>query len=130
MAAGLAVIFALRWRINLLTLEEEEARSLGIDVRRTRLLFIAAATLLSAASVCLGGLIGWVGLMVPHMTRALAGADYRRLIPAGAMLGAAYLVLIDSIARSLLSLELPLGVVTSILGVPFFLYLTVRRKEG
>ena len=130
MAAGLAVIFALRWRINLLTLEEEEARSLGIDVRRTRLLFIAAATLLSAAAVCLGGLIGWVGLMVPHMTRALAGADYRRLIPAGAMLGAAYLVLIDSIARSLLSLELPLGVVTSILGVPFFLYLTVRRKEG
>ena len=130
MAVGLAVIFALRWRINLLTLEEEEARSLGIDVRRTRLLFIAAATLLSAASVCLGGLIGWVGLMVPHMTRALAGADYRRLIPAGAMLGAAYLVLIDSIARSLLSLELPLGVVTSILGVPFFLYLTVRRKEG
>ena len=130
MAVGLAVIFALRWRINLLTLEEEEARSLGIDVRRTRLLFIAAATLLSAAAVCLGGLIGWVGLMVPHMTRALAGADYRRLIPAGAMLGAAYLVLIDSIARSLLSLELPLGVVTSILGVPFFLYLTVRRKEG
>ena len=130
MAAGLTVIFALRWRINLLTLEEEEARSLGIDVRRTRLLFIAAATLLSAAAVCLGGLIGWVGLMVPHMTRALAGADYRRLIPAGAMLGAAYLVLIDSIARSLLSLELPLGVVTSILGVPFFLYLTVRRKEG
>lgn len=129
MAVGLSVILLLRWRINLLTLEDEEARSLGINIRRSRLIFIAASTLLSAAAVCLGGLIGWVGLMVPHMARALVGADYKRLIPASAMLGAAYLVLMDDIARSVLSMELPLGVVTSIMGAPFFVYLIIKRKE-
>ena len=129
MAAGLAAIFLLRWRINLLTLDEEEAKSLGINIRAYRLIFIAASTLLSSASVCLGGLIGWVGLMIPHMARRLAGADYGRLIPASAMLGAGYLVLMDDLARSLLSMELPLGVVTSIMGAPFFVSLIIQRKE-
>lgn len=128
MLTGLAVILALRWRMNLLTLDEEEARSLGINVRWYRLVFIAASTLLSAAAVCLGGLIGWVGLMVPHMARALTGVDYGRLIPASAMLGAGYLVLMDDIARSLLSMELPLGVVTSIMGAPFFIFLIIKRR--
>ena len=82
MSAGLVIIFLLRWRINLLTLDEEEAKSLGINIRLYRLILIAASTLLTAASVCLGGLIGWVGLMIPHMARALVGADYGRLIPA------------------------------------------------
>ncbi len=129
MLVGLGIIFLLRWRINALTLEEEEAKSLGIHIRRYRLAFIVASTLLSAASVCLGGLIGWVGLMVPHMGRALVGPDYKRLIPACAMLGATYLVLMDDIARSLLSLELPIGVVTSIMGAPFFVYLIIKKKE-
>lgn len=129
MAAGLAVILLLRWQLNLLTLEEEEARSLGIHIRRYRLLFIAASTLLSAAAVCLGGLIGWVGLMIPHLARALVGVGYGRLIPASAMLGAGYLVLMDDLARSLLSMELPLGVVTSIMGAPFFVYLIIKKKE-
>ena len=102
---------------------------MGIYVRGYRLIFIVASTLLSAAAVCLGGLIGWVGLMIPHMARALVGVDYNRLIPASAMLGAAYLVLMDDVARSLLSLELPLGVVTSIMGAPFFVYLIIKRKE-
>ena len=129
MAVGLAVILLLRWRLNLLTLDEEEARTLGINVRGYRILFIAASTLLSAAAVCLGGLIGWVGLMIPHMARALVGVDYSRLIPASAMLGAAYLVLMDDLARSVLSMELPLGVVTSVMGAPFFIYLILKRKE-
>ena len=129
MSAGLVIIFLLRWRINLLTLDEEEAKSLGINIRLYRLILIAASTLLSAASVCLGGLIGWVGLMIPHMARALVGADYGRLIPASAMLGAAYLVLMDDLARSLLSMELPLGVVTSIMGAPFFVSLIIQKKE-
>ncbi len=129
MAAGLLVVLLFRWQINLLTLDEEEAKSLGIHIRRYRLLFIAASTLLSAAAVCLGGLIGWVGLMIPHLARALVGVDYGRLIPASAMLGAGYLILMDDIARSVLSMELPLGVVTSIVGVPFFLYLIIQRKE-
>lgn len=129
MVIGLSVIGLLRWRVNLLTLDEEEARSLGISIRRYRVIFIAASTLLSAAAVCLGGLIGWVGLMIPHMARALVGADYRRVIPASAMLGAAYLVLMDDLARSILSMELPLGVVTAIMGAPFFVYLIIKRKE-
>ena len=129
MVIGLSVIGLLRWRVNLLTLDEEEARSLGVPIRRYRVIFIAASTLLSAAAVCLGGLIGWVGLMIPHMARALVGADYRRVIPASAMLGAAYLVLMDDLARSILSMELPLGVVTSIMGAPFFVYLIIKRKE-
>ena len=129
MSAGLVIIFLLRWRINLLTLDEEEAKSLGINIRLYRLILIAASTLLSAASVCLGGLIGWVGLMIPHMARALVGADYGRLIPASAMLGATYLVLMDDLARSLLSMELPLGVVTSIMGAPFFVSLIIQKKE-
>lgn len=129
MIIGLLTIYLLRWRINLLTLDEEEARSLGINIRHYRLIFIAASTLLSAAAVCLGGMIGWVGLMIPHMARALVGVDYGRLIPASAMLGAAYLVLMDDLARSILSMELPLGVVTSIMGAPFFVYLIIKRKE-
>lgn len=129
MAVGLAVILLLRWRLNLLTLDEEEARTLGVNVRWYRLIFIAASTMLSAAAVCLGGLIGWVGLMIPHMARALVGVDYSRLIPASAMLGAAYLVLVDDLARSVLSMELPLGVVTSVMGAPFFIYLILKRKE-
>ena len=128
MALGLAVVLLLRWRLNVLTLDEEEARSLGINVRRTRLIFIAASTLLSASAVCLGGLIGWVGLMVPHMARALVGADSGRLMPACAMLGGTYLVLMDDLARSILTMELPIGVVTSIMGAPFFVYLIIRRK--
>ena len=120
--------FIFRWQINLLTLDEEEAKSLGINNKLPND-FIIASTLLSAASVCLGGLIGWVGLMIPHLARALVGVDYGRLIPASAMLGAGYLVLMDDIARSVLSMELPLGVVTSIMGAPFFIYLIIKRKE-
>ena len=128
MLIGLLIIFLLRWRMNLLTLDEEEARSLGINIRTYRLIFIGASTLLSAAAVCLGGLIGWVGLMIPHMARAFVGAAYERLIPASALLGAGYLILMDNLARSLLSMELPLGVITSIMGAPFFVYLIIKRR--
>ena len=129
MIIGLILIFVFRWQINLLTLDEEEAKSLGINIRKYRLIFIIASTLLSAAAVCLGGLIGWVGLMIPHLARALVGVDYSRLIPASAMLGGGYLILVDDLARSIFSMELPLGVVTSIIGAPFFIYLIIKRKE-
>ena len=129
MIIGVSLIFIFRWQINLLTLDEEEAKSLGINVRKYHLIFIVASTLLSAAAVCLGGLIGWVGLMIPHLARALVGVDYRRLIPASAILVGGYLILVDDISRSLLSMELPLGVVTSIMGAPFFIYLIIKRKE-
>jgi len=130
MALGLITLFILRWRINLLTLDEDEAKSLGINIRRYRLIFIVASTLMSSAAICLGGLIGWVGLMVPHMGRSLAGPDYKRLIPACAMLGAIYLLIMDGIARSVLALELPLGVVVSVMGAPFFVFLIIKRRES
>ena len=98
-------------------------------MRKYLLIFIVASRLLSAAAFCLGGLIGWVWLMIPHLARALVGVDYRRLIPASTILGGGYLILVDDISRSLLSMELPLGVVTSIMGAPFFIYLIIKRKE-
>lgn len=130
MSIGLIIIFSLRWRINLLTLDEEEAGSLGINIRRYRIAFIIASTLLSASAVCLGGLIGWVGLMIPHMARGLVGVDYGRLILVSAIMGDGYLVLMDDMARSIFSMELPLSVVTSIVGAPFFVYLIIKRKES
>ncbi len=129
MIAGLALILALRWRVNLLTLDDEEAKSIGISTGKYRFIFIIASTMVSAAAVCLGGLIGWVGLMVPHMCRVLAGPDYKHLIPTCALVGAVYLVLMDDIARSVFAMELPLGVVTSVIGAPFFVYLIIKRKD-
>ena len=129
MIIGMAVIFFLRWRVNLLALDDEEAQSLGINIKKYRIIFITASTLLSAASICLGGLIGWVGLMIPHLCRSLFGSDYSRLVPACMLMGGCYLLLMDDIARSLLSMELPIGVVTSIMGVPFFISLILKRKE-
>lgn len=129
MLIGLTLIYLLRWRINLLSLEDEEAQSLGINTRKYRLIFIAASTLLSAASICLGGLIGWVGLMIPHLCRALFGSDYGRLIPGCILMGGSYLLLMDDLARSLLTLELPIGVVTAVMGAPFFISLILRRKQ-
>lgn len=126
---GLTIIFIFRWQINLLTLEDEEAKSLGINVKKYRLIFIIASTLLSAASVCLGGLIGWIGLMVPHLARALVRDNYSRLIPVSAIIGGGFLVLMDDLARSVLSMELPLGVVISIMGAPFFIYLIISRNK-
>lgn len=128
MAIGIAVIWALRWRVNLLSLDDEEAQSLGITPRRYRLVMIAAATLLSASAVCLGGLIGFVGLMVPHLCRSLFGADFNRLVPAGALVGALYLLLMDDAARSLFAMELPIGVATAFVGAPFFIWLILRRR--
>lgn len=128
MLAGLVIIYCMRWRINLLALDDEEAQSLGMNTRKYRILLIAASTLLSASAVCLGGLIGWVGLMIPHLARALFGPDYERLVPGCMLMGGLYLLLMDDLARSLLSLELPIGVVTAFMGVPFFVGLILRRK--
>jgi len=129
MILGLTILFVLRWRINLLTMDEDEAKSLGINIKRYRLIFITVSTMLSAAAICLGGLIGWVGLMVPHMARTLIGANYKQLIPACGIIGAIYLLIMDNIARSVLSLELPLGVVVSVMGAPFFVFLIIKRRE-
>lgn len=126
---GLLVLFLLRWRLNLLTLGDEEAMALGVNPRRVRLLAILAATIISAGSVCLGGLIAWVGLMIPHLSRGLVGADYRRLLPVSALMGGCFLLLMDNLARSLTTMDIPIGILTACFGAPFFIMLILNRGQ-
>ncbi|MFR7893612.1 MAG: FecCD family ABC transporter permease [Dysosmobacter sp.] len=124
--------FFLRWRMNLLTVGEEEAQSMGVRTGVLRLVVILCATLLTTASVAVSGMIGWVGLVIPHFCRMLFGYDYRRLIPAAALFGAAFLLAVDDIARLVTTGELPLGILTAFVGAPLFLYLIItggRRHE-
>lgn len=122
-ALGMVPLLVLRWRMNLLTLGEEEAQSMGVNTRRLRGAVIVCATLLTSASVAVSGMIGWVGLVIPHFCRMLFGYDYRRLIPAGALFGAAFLLAVDDIARLVTTGELPLGILAAFVGAPLFLYL-------
>jgi len=123
---GLALCFLIRWRLNLLTLSEGEARSLGVRVRGFRLAVIAIGTVLAAVSVATAGMIGWIGLIVPHVARAWVGPDHTRLIPVSAGLGAALVLVLDTIARTALPSEIPLGILTGLLGVPAFFALFLR----
>ena len=120
---GLVILMALRWRINLLAMGDEEAQALGENPEKLRLIIITAATLITSASVSLSGIIGWVGLLVPHLTRMIVGPDHRILIPASLSIGASFLLLIDDISRSIISIEIPIGILTAVIGVPIFLYL-------
>lgn len=129
MAAGLIPLLLLRWRVNLLTLGEEEARSIGVNTRALRLVVIVCATVLTAASVAAAGMIGWVGLVIPHLSRKLVGSDCRRLLPASALLGATFLLLVDDISRNLLAVEIPIGILTAFVGAPFFLYLMTKKER-
>lgn len=122
-ALDLVPLLVLSWRMNLLTLGDEEARSMGVNTRLLRLAVIVCATLLTAASVAVSGMIGWIGLVIPHFCRMLFGYDYRRLLPAAALFGAAFLVVVDDIARLAYTGELPLGILTAFVGAPIFLYL-------
>lgn len=123
---GLLPMVLLRWRINLLSLSDEESAALGLHVGRTRLLLIVAATLMTASAVSFTGIIGWVGLVIPHVARLLVGPGFSRLLPASLLLGASFLLLTDTLARTVASIELPLGVLTALVGAPFFLYLLAR----
>lgn len=128
MVIGLGVIFALRWKINILSLGDEEARTLGVNAKRLRVVIIIAASLITAASVAVSGIIGWVGLVIPHMARRIVGNDYKKLIPSTMLLGAAFMLLVDNICRNVWATDLPVGILTSFVGAPFFLYLIM--KEG
>lgn len=120
---GLTPLLLARWQINLLSLSDEEATALGVNVARLRLVLVASATLMTAAAVAIAGIIGWVGLVIPHAARLLVGPEFSRLLPASLLLGGAFLVLADTLARSATSLELPLGILTALVGAPAFLYL-------
>lgn len=123
---GLLPIALLRWRMNLLSLDDDEAEALGVPVARMRMLLVAAATLATAAAVSIAGIIGWVGLVVPHVARLLVGPDFGRLLPASLLLGGGFLVVADTLARTVADIELPLGIVTALVGAPFFLFLLAR----
>src|SRR5499433_1951155 len=129
-AAGLVPLYLLRWRINVMTLGDEEAQALGVDTQRIRLVVIAAATLMSAAAVSVSGIIGWIGLLIPHFARLLVGPDFARLLPAAMLLGAGYLVGVDTLARTMAPLEIPLGVLTAFIGAPFFIWLLAVSRRG
>jgi iron complex transport system permease protein len=122
-ALGTLVLVALRWRMNVMSLTEEEARALGVPTGPLRVAIVAAATLVTSASVATAGIIGWVGLIVPHLARSLVGPDFARLLPTAAILGGGYLLFIDTIARTASSVEIPLGILTAVIGTPFFIWL-------
>jgi iron complex transport system permease protein len=126
---GTVVLVALRWRMNVMSLPDEEARALGVATGPLRVVIVAAATLVTSASVATAGIIGWVGLVVPHLARSLVGPDFARLIPTAAILGAGYLLLIDTVARTMAQVEVPLGILTAVIGTPFFIWLLASVQK-
>jgi len=127
---ALAVLVLLAWRINLLALPEDEARALGVNTRRLRGSVIAAATLATSASVAVSGIIGWVGLVVPHMARLVVGPEFSRLLPVAALFGAMFMLVIDTIARTLAIIEVPPGILTAVIGTPVFIALLARARRA
>jgi iron complex transport system permease protein len=128
-AIGALVLIALRWRMNVMSLPEEEARALGVATGPLRIALVAAATLVTSASVAAAGIIGWVGLVVPHLARSMVGPDFARLLPASAILGGGYLLLIDTLARTMAQVEIPLGILTAVIGTPFFIWLLASVQK-
>ncbi len=124
-AAGLIPLILFRWKINILTLSEAEAKSLGVETDRLRMLVILCATLITSASVSVSGVIGWVGLVIPHFCRIIFGYDNKHLIPSSMIMGSGFLMFVDNIGRTLASSEIPLGILTSFVGAPVFLYLLI-----
>ena len=129
MAIGLIPLFLLRWRVNILTLGDEEARTMGVNAKRLRSVTILCATLVTAAAVSVSGVIGWVGLVIPHLTRRMVGNNYRHLMPASMLFGAIFLLLVDNVSRNMFATEIPIGILTSFIGAPFFIYLITRDGE-
>lgn len=124
------VLICCASQLNILALGEEEARTIGVNTKILQFTVIVMATVLTAFSVSLCGMIGWIGLVVPHLARMIVGPNFKTLIPASLLLGSSYLLIIDSICRSLFAVEIPLGIVTSLAGLPFFLYLLTRKDRG
>ncbi len=130
MIIGLVVIFSLRWKIGVLSMGDEEARSLGLDSSRLRMILIMAATLVTASAVAVSGVVGWVGLVIPHLARMISGPDYRKLIPLSMSMGACYLLLIDTLARNIIAGEIPLGILTASVGAPVFALILRKGTLG
>ncbi|MCG8401181.1 MAG: iron ABC transporter permease [Firmicutes bacterium] len=128
-AISAVVLLLLRWRLNVLVFGDEEASALGMDTQKYRLVIIVCSTLLTASVVSISGLIGWVGLVIPHFSRLIIGPNYRYLLPASFLVGGLYLLLVDNLARNLLRVEIPLGILTAVIGAPVFIFLLLRSKR-
>lgn len=130
MILGAVPLLLLRWRLNVLSFGDEEAQAMGIDTSRLRLITIICSTLLTASTVSIGGIIGWGGLVIPHLARMLVGPNYSILLPTSLLVGGLYLLIVDNVARCMFAMEIPLGILTSVIGAPFFIYLLMHGKRG
>ncbi len=130
MLAGFAILIMQGWKLNVLSFGDEEARALGVNTKRTRLIVIFASTLLTSVSVAVAGIVGWIGLVIPHLARAIVGPNYRVLLPTSMFVGAVYLLLVDNLSRLLSTIEIPIGILTAIIGVPFFIFIFRRNMKG
>ena len=126
--AGILVIYLLRWKLNILSLSEDEAKASGVDLKKTRMIFILAATAITASCVSMCGQVGWIGLLIPHCARMLTGSNNRYVVPVSISLGASFMIAIDTMSRSISVIELPLSVLTAIIGAPIFI--SLLKKNG
>lgn len=127
---GCLILLSIRWRLNVLALGEEEARSVGMNIELYKIVFITVSTFIASAVVSVTGIIGLVGLIVPHMVRMIFGPDHRVLVPLSITIGASFLVLVDDVSRAAFSFELPVGIITTLVGAPVFIYLLRASKAG
>lgn len=130
LAIGIVVLLALRWRINVLSFGDEEAQAMGLNTKVLRLVIIVCATLVTGSAISVAGQVGWLGLVVPHMARMIVGPNYKHLLPASLLLGSGFLLIVDNVARSAISAEIPLGILTAIIGAPVFVFLLFKGKKG
>ncbi len=130
MLIGFTPLMLLRWRMNILSLGDAEAKTTGVNAERLRFVSLLAATLLTAAAVSVSGLIGWVGLVIPHMMRRVIGVNLKYLLPASFIFGGSFMVFVDNFSRSVAKTEIPLGIVTAFIGAPIFMYIITRRRSG
>lgn len=126
--AAFIILILIRWRINILSLGDEEARSLGVETRTVRNIIIVCATVLTASAVCISGTIGWIGLVVPHLCRMITGPDNRKVIPFSIIAGGIFLLFIDTLARIISASEIPLSILTGFIGAPFYFYLLLKQR--
>jgi iron complex transport system permease protein len=130
MVVGGGALLAVRWHLNPLSFGEEEAQAMGAETGKLRVIVIGACTLMTASAVSVAGIVGWVGLIIPHLARGLVGPDYGKLLPVSAVIGGVYLLLVDDLARLAGPLEMPLGILTAIIGAPFFILLLARTRRA
>ena len=129
MALGLVPLLLLRWQLNVITMGDDEARAMGVNPQRIRLLIVVCSTLVTASAVSVSGMIGWVGLVIPHMMRRLVGSDYRFLMPASMLGGGIFLLVVDNVSRNVTTAGIPIGILTAFIGAPFFLWLIMGKVD-